>query len=143
MFVKPIAEATPADSTHRVRRARHFHRAGYAFVIALMLFFALLSLIGFLASGTLMLVSGNRQMGVVALCCVAAFVLLRLAAAWHTRKLTCGLCHGTILHEKRCLKHERAEKWPLLGYRFTAVLRTILTLGFTCMYCGTTYRLRK
>jgi hypothetical protein len=143
MNVKTIAEAMPAEPLHRVRRARHFHRSGYAYLVAALLFLAMVALVSFVTFGVLMALTRDRNMGLVALASCAAFVLLRLIAAWHTRKLTCGLCHGTLLHEKRCLKHERAEKWPLLGHRSTAVLRIIFTLGFTCMYCGTPYRLRK
>ena len=143
MFVKTIAETMPAETSHRVRRARHFHRAGYAYVVAVLLFLSMLCLIGFVAAGVMLAISGDRLFGIISLSCIGGFMLLRVIAAWHTRKLCCGLCHGTLLHEKRCLKHERAERWPLLSCRSTAVLRTLFTLGFTCMDCGTPYRLRK
>jgi uncharacterized membrane protein YciS (DUF1049 family) len=112
-------------------------------VVALLLLFSKITILLFLVFGVMMLLSGDRQMGIWSLICMGGFVLLQLIATWHSRKLTCGLCHGTILHEKRCLKHERAEKWPLIGYRATAMLRIIFTLGFTCMYCGSIFRLRK
>ncbi len=55
----------------------------------------------------------------------------------------CPLCRGTPLHNQRCFKHRLAQRWPLLTYRATTVLRILTTLRFRCMYCGTPFRLFK
>ena len=55
----------------------------------------------------------------------------------------CPLCHGTPLHSRSCPKHRLAQKWPLLTYRATAVLKILTTFDFRCMYCGTPFRLFK
>ncbi len=102
-----------------------------------------MAMLGFILSGLKMWLTGTREWGVYALVCIGTFVFARLTAAWHTHRLTCPLCHGTVLHEKRCHKHRDAQKLPLIGYRATAVLSLLCTARFSCMYCGTLFRLKK
>ena len=58
----------------------------------------------------------------------------------HTR---CPLCSGQIFHNKRCLKHERAVKYPLVSYMYSMVIDMYIRRSFRCMFCGTAFRLRK
>ena len=110
---------------------------------ALMLVLAFVGMVGFILCGVKMWLTGGREWGEYALACMALFVFGRLTAAWHTHRLNCPLCHGTVLHEKRCRKHRDARKLPLIGHRATAVLSLLCTGLFSCMYCGTQFRLKK
>ncbi|MDB6137515.1 MAG: hypothetical protein JWO94_587 [Verrucomicrobiaceae bacterium] len=110
---------------------------------ALLLVLAFVAMLGFILCGLKMWLTGGREWGEYALACMGTFVLARLTAAWHTHRLSCPLCHGMVLHEKRCRKHRDARKLPLIGYRATAVLSLLCTGLFSCMYCGTLFRLRK
>ncbi len=143
--MKTVVETVQDLPVQRVRRPRHFPRPGQAVLAALLLVVAFFAFAGFLVCGLKMwLTQGqDRDWGIYALVCMGVFVLCRLSAAYYTHRLTCPLCHGVVLHEKRCHKHREARKLPLLGYRATAVLSLLLTGTFSCMYCGTLFRLRK
>lgn len=108
-----------------------------------MLLLAFLFFVAFLVLGALMFARGDRAMGVWSLVCLGAFGLARLLAFVWSRGLACPLCHGTVLAEKGCRKHENAVKLPLLPHKSAVVLGVLFTLGFRCMYCGTAYRLWK
>lgn len=90
-----------------------------------------------------LLLTGERAWGYRALGSLAVFGLARVLAFLNNRHLTCTLCHGTLLHEKRCRKHADATRIPGLSHRAATVLSTLCTSTFRCMYCGTPYRLRK
>jgi hypothetical protein len=135
-------DPTPQTAA-RPRRGRGFHRSGKAWVVSLLLLLAFLSFVSFLSFGALMFIKGDRSLGLPSLVCLAVFVITRTLAFFWSRDITCPLCHGTILAERRCRKHELARKLPLLSYKATTVLGIVFTLGFRCMYCGTAYRLWK
>lgn len=143
MIVKSVADVSTDQQVHRVRRARSFRRPVLLWFTALLLFLSFVSFVAFLTFGTLMVLQNDKTMGIFALAAISAMVVTRLWAALYTRRLTCPLCMGTVLHEKTCRKHGNARRFPLLGYRTTAVLSALLCLGFTCMYCGTAFRLKK
>lgn len=72
-----------------------------------------------------------------------AYLLVRVWAYVLSRRIMCPLCHGPVLHERRCHKHRDAHRCGPLSFRLTTVC-DILTRGmFTCMYCGTPFRMRK
>jgi uncharacterized membrane protein YciS (DUF1049 family) len=104
---------------------------------------AYVAMVAFVLLGVRMAVQGDRSLGYVALACLGGFVLLRVCATWYAAGLTCNLCHGEVLRSRRCTKHARASKFPLLSYRMTVVLQTVFTLRFTCMYCGSPFRLKQ
>lgn len=141
--MKTVTEALPALPVQRVRRPRHFPRPGRAVLAALLLTLAFFGMVGFLVCGIRLWLTGERDWGLYALASLGVFVIARISAAWQTHRLHCPLCHGTVLHEKRCRKHGDARKLPLLGYRSSAVLSLLCTGLFTCMYCGSAFRLRK
>jgi len=58
-------------------------------------------------------------------------------------RVKCPLCHGQPLHQKNCRMHRDARKILCFNYRISAVLDIIGDGEFTCMYCGTPFRLRK
>ena len=141
--MKTVAEAVSDIPVQRVRRPRHFPRPGRAVFTALLLVLAFAAMVGFLVAGLKMWLTNDPEWGVYALVCIGVFVIARLSAAWNTHRLACPLCHGMVLHEKRCRKHRDARKIPLIGYRATAVLSLLFTGNFSCMYCGTLFRLKK
>jgi hypothetical protein len=145
MQVKTIAEARAAQppAVQRVRKPRHFSRPVAAWFTALLLSFSMVAFVAFVYFGLEMYLKGQPEIGYHALIALGTATLLRLVAAYHASKLVCNLCHGTVLREKRCLKHHEASKWPLLGYSKSAALSILFCWNFTCMYCGTAYRLKK
>lgn len=143
IIVKTVDEAVSEIPLQRVRRPRHFPRPGSAVLTALLLVLAFFAMLGFGVCGVQMWLTHEKVWGIDALVCMGIFVFSRLIAAWQTHRLVCPLCHGTVLHEKRCRKHKDARQLPLIGYRATAVLSLLCTGLFTCMYCGTVFRLKK
>ena len=98
---------------------------------------------GFVVFAVLLLIRREPVHGFAALALLAVFGVARGLALLHNRHLTCTLCHGTVLSEKRCRKHDRAFRIPGLSYSASAALSVLCTGRFRCMYCGTPYRVRK
>lgn len=140
--MKTVAEAADEPAL-RVRRPRTFRRPVLLWFTALLFLVSFLALVAFVVCGTLLFLHHDRQMGIYALVAFVIMVGTRLAAAINSHRLCCHLCHGTVLHEKICRKHDNARRLPLLGHRAAAVLGTVFTGSFTCMYCGSLYRLKK
>ncbi len=111
--------------------------------MAFLLLLAYVGIAAFAVSVVQLFWLDDKQYGIHALVGLGVFVTCRLTAFVLARSLTCPLCHGTVMHEKRCRKHAEAFRIPTLTYRFSAVLSILLTWGFRCMYCGTQYRLRR
>ncbi|MEZ5301710.1 MAG: hypothetical protein R3F11_13825 [Verrucomicrobiales bacterium] len=97
-----------------------------------------LGAIGVLAA---MFATGDRQHGIWFLGILALHLVFRIWRYSHVIRLSCQLCHCPILHSRRCHKHRNATKLPLIGHRASAALEVFFRHGFTCMYCGTKYRL--
>ena len=55
------------------------------------------------------------------------------------RKAKCMLCQGTPYLDSGAHVHQKAWKLPVLNYGNTNVLRSLFTLHFRCMFCGTLY----
>lgn len=136
------AEPQPLE-TNRSRRARSYHRPGRVLLVAFLL---LLAFVGFVAFGigvVQMTRSDDPQWGWLALGGLGLFTLSRITVFFLASSLTCPLCHGTLMHERRCRKHEKAFRLKPLSYRASAVISLLTTTTFRCMYCGTAYRLRR
>ena len=127
----------------RVRKARAFIRPGRLLLVALMLLGAYSGFVVFLIGLAGLIALGTAAPGVLALSGLAAFGLGKLAAFGLSRSLSCSLCHGPVMQERRCQKHAQALRLPLLSHRASAVASVLTTGTFRCMYCGTAYRLRK
>jgi predicted RNA-binding Zn-ribbon protein involved in translation (DUF1610 family) len=136
------SEPKPIEIT-RTRRARGYHRPGRLLLVALLLLLAFLSFLAVIAGVAMMFVTDVREWGWLALAGLGLFALSRAAVFMLASALNCPLCHGTVMHEKRCRKHDDAFRlWPL-SYRASAVLSLLFTASFRCMYCGTAWRLRR
>lgn len=138
-----IAKSQESAAPLKIRRTRVFSSPVRLILGSFLLLVAFVSFLGFVwFSGTL-LINGNRADGILALGLLAVFGMSRLLAFLNNEKLHCSLCHGTILHEKRCRKHADAVRIPGLSYRAATAASVLCTGAFRCMYCGTTYRLHK
>jgi len=142
-FVPASSVQVPVPAPARTRRSRHHPRSLAIACGACLLFLAFACFIGFAWFTGELILSGDRSHGILALSLLAGFGLARLLAFLNNRHLSCTLCHGTLLHEKRCRKHADATRIPGLSYRAATALRVLCTGSFRCMYCGTPYRLKK
>lgn len=136
------AEPRPIEAP-RVRKARAFTRPGRLLVVALLLLTAFVGSIAFAAGLIGIFTIGTQESGILALGGLGLFAVGKMGAFGLSRSLVCALCHGTVMHEKRCQKHSQAFRIPLLSHRASAVASVLTTGAFRCMYCGTPYRLRK
>jgi len=143
MTAKSITEVATDPNVQRMRRARAFKRPLLLWFTALLYVLAFAAFVAFIVFGVRMYLEQNKTMGIYALAAVGVLVFARVLAAINSRHLTCHLCMGTVLHEKTRHKHQNAKRLPLFGHRAMAVLNVLFTAGFTCMYCGTPFRLRK
>ena len=132
-------ETKPAPA----RRSRSFHRRRRLYLSALVLVVGLSSLAAFVFFGAHMVATGDRSSGLLALGFLSGFVVLRVIGSLLTQNLRCQLCQGTVLRDRGCHKHRDADKLPMLTHRLSAALRVVFTCAFTCMYCGTPFRLKK
>jgi len=139
----PVVPAPSTTESMRARRSRHFQRPGRMLLVALLLGIAFVAFSVFAVGSVTLILSDHHESGIAALVGLSVFGIARLLAFLLSRSLTCPLCHGPVMHEKRCHKHSEAQRLPMMSYRGTVVLAVLFTLGFRCMYCGTPYRLRK
>lgn len=138
------AEPQPLQNT-RTRRARHFPRTGRLLSTAFLLLLSWVGLGLFLWGGVELLRSHGdaSQQGWMALGGLALFIGGRMLAYLTGSRLFCSLCHGPVLHEKKCRKHADAVRLGPLSYRTSTVISLLCTGVFRCMYCGTAFRMRK
>ena len=136
-------ETNQPPAPARQRRSHTFHRPWRIWIVSLLFVVFGVSFAAFLTAAIALPVVGQRWIGIAALACAFISVVSRLAAFVLSRDLHCGLCHGTVMSEKRCRKHADAVRLRPLGYRATAVLSVLFTLSFRCMYCGTRFKLWK
>jgi amino acid transporter len=141
--VKSVADVVPDPHVQRVRRARSFKRPGLLWFTALLYVVAFAAFVAFVVFALRMYLEHNKAMGIYALAAIGVLVIARVWASINSRNLTCHLCMGPVLHEKTCHKHHDAKRLPIFGYRAATVLSTLFAGGFSCMYCGTPFRLKK
>ncbi len=126
-----------------MRRSHGFHRPWRIWLASLFLALAFLSFFAFLGLAIALPLNVGRAAGIGSLVCLGISIGARLAAFVLARRLVCGLCHGTVLSEKKCRKHVDAARIPPLSHRATTALQVLCTRSFRCMYCGTRFRLWK
>lgn len=108
-----------------------------------MLWLSVVGGVAFIGGLVGMFATEKPEYGHLALIGLAAFAVARAFVFGLSRSLVCPLCHGTVMHEKRCQKHGQAARWSFLSYRATAAASVLCHFAFRCMYCGTAYRLKK
>ncbi|MDZ4287893.1 MAG: hypothetical protein U0984_08035 [Prosthecobacter sp.] len=136
------AEPLPAEAP-RARKARAFTRPGRLVLVALLLFGAFVGSVAFGLGLIGMIATGTQEAGILALSGLGAFATGKIGAFALSRSLVCSLCHGTVMHEKRCQKHAQAFRIRPLSHRASAAAAILTTGTFRCMYCGTPYRLKR
>ena len=127
----------------KVQRARPFHRPGRIFVVLLLdlLLLALLAACGYCLYQLFGL--ENKDFGKPFIALLGVLVFLFVIRRLYESKISCPLCHGPVLQNRRCLKHRKAHRIFFLTHRATAILDILTGLRFTCMYCGTRFRTRR
>ena len=59
------------------------------------------------------------------------------------KPLRCRICGQPLLSSKKCFRHVKAHRFPLLGYIIPTSLHMLFFHWFRCVYCGTSVRLKK
>ncbi|MBL9113653.1 MAG: hypothetical protein JNJ83_01505 [Verrucomicrobiaceae bacterium] len=140
---RPISEVQCDPHSSSSRRYRSWHRRFSLFVTAAIILLGAAGLVFFVVCGARTVALESRADGIKALGGFVLFALSKVFGGWMTRQLTCHLCHGPVLKDRGCHKHQHAFKLPGLSYRISAALSIVFALRFRCMYCGTGYRLKK
>jgi len=136
------AEPKPLEAP-RVRSARGYHRPGRLLLVAVLLLLAFCGALAFVTGVGGLVLTDEKLWGWLALAGLGLFTVSRVTVFIMAKVLTCPLCHGTVMHEKRCHKHANAFRlWPFT-FRASAVIALLTTGSFRCMYCGTPWRLRR
>ena len=137
-----VSTSTLSHDLH-AHRGRLFRQPLRAYAGATLLVSAFAAF-GIFAAGLLaMMTTGEPLHAYWSLAGLLTFGFCRILAFLNNRHLKCTLCHGPVLHEKRCRKHAEAARLPGLSHRAATAILLFLTTTFTCMYCGTHFRLRK
>ena len=71
------------------------------------------------------------------------FVAVYVTSSIYRGRIICPLCLGTVLKTQRCRKHRNARRALFLTHKATVFFDILTRFGFTCMYCGTRFRLRR
>lgn len=132
-----------SESPARVRRSRAYRHPGRIWFASLLLVLSFVFMAAFIGLAVALPITHSRTIGIASLAVLAACIAARLWAFFLTRRVQCGLCHGSVLIDNGCRKHAHAARIPPLSWRATTVLSILFTLSFRCMYCGTRFRLWK
>ena len=137
-------EVVLPNAAARVQRPRAFkNRISLLYGVFLAILTNVVFWWGVVALGMMLIPPKNPDYGVQAVIAIVAYGILRSLRYVHAISLSCPLCHGPVLHEKKCHKHRYASRYLLFSYRASLLLDIITRLHFNCMYCGTPFRLKK
>ena len=106
-------------------------------------FVNLLPLLAVFGSLLLFCLTREKMYGYLFLSALPIYGITRAVRHVSLSKVTCPLCHGPVILQKRCRKHVRSHKIPLLSHRLSCLVDICLKGVFNCMYCGTKFRVRK
>jgi hypothetical protein len=127
----------------RVQRARAFKWPGKIIFSVFLSVVGWVLLVAALAVLAKLLITQDRGYGIYFLAAFGGYIFVRLAGFIYAMRVRCPLCHGPPLHQKRCHMHRDARKFGFLSYRVSTILDILGDGVFTCMYCGTPFRLKK
>ena len=85
----------------------------------------------------------DREYGKLFVWVAIFFVALWAIRYIHSRSVSCPLCHGKLLYGSKCHKHRDARRRGPLTYTASLFVDVLLSGRFTCMYCGTPFRMRR
>ena len=120
--------------------ARHFKDARRV-VCAIFVWLVSALLLVSAAVAVVLMVMVDRSYGVLFLVSMAVYIGVRVLRFAMGRRLSCPLCHGSILQKKKCRMHRDARKLGFLNYTQSLLMDAALHGRFTCQYCGTPFRL--
>jgi hypothetical protein len=122
--------------------ARHYGRPGPVWVGAFLWIIQCLLVLGAMAALAMTFVV-SKDYGLLFVFIAIALGIL-IAIRWiQSRAVSCPLCHGKILHGSKCHKHRDARRRGLFTYTSSLLMDVLLSGRFTCMYCGTPFRMRR
>ena len=122
--------------------ARHINRPKAIILGAFLWLIQLLLIVAALAALGLMFWV-DKGYGIWFIGGAAGVGLLWLVRFIHARSVTCQLCHGKILHGSQCHKHSESRRHGMFSYTSSLYIDVVSGGKFTCMYCGTPFRLKK
>lgn len=125
------------------QKARHFPRPGLIYWLAFLRLVAAIVFLIFLFYCANLFMTRHAPYGHAALAALSAYALLRAYCFFKSRNLRCNLCHGTVLMTNSSHRHRNARKIPLIGYKWTVILDILIRRTFTCLHCGSLFRLKK
>lgn len=115
-----------------------------SFAIALFLSaFHYLSLVALLAGGMLFLLRQDQLAAVVLAAAAGLCALTWVLAFLKRRSARCPLCKGTPYLNTGALVHRKATRIFPLNHGTSAIISSLFTLRFRCMFCGTRFDLLK
>ena len=97
----------------------------------------------FIATLIVLLIHRDLHAAYLAAAALAAVGLTWLFSFLARGKARCPLCKGTPYLNTGAGTHQKAVRIFPLNHALTAMLSTIFTLRFRCMFCGTRYDLLK
>ena len=128
----------------KTNTARPFRRSEKLIMAVLI---ELLKVVLFLACGAalgMVFYSGGENLyGWLFFGLLACFLGVYVVSRIYRNTVLCPLCFGTILKTQGCRKHDKAHRIFFLTYKATILVDILTGLKFTCIYCGTRFRLRK
>jgi hypothetical protein len=124
----------------KARSIRH-KRPFVAAVLASALHY--LCLLAAATCGTLFILNPNQQTVRALVACLVLAIVSWVIAYFRRRAAVCPLCKGTPMLHSGALPHAKAVRIPPLNHGVTAVLSTLVSQQFTCMYCGCRFDLLK
>ncbi|MGE9268842.1 MAG: hypothetical protein ACQKBY_12170 [Verrucomicrobiales bacterium] len=71
--------------------------------------------------------------------CLLSSVILWFIGFLKRRHVRCALCQGTPYVDTGARYHSDASKLPVMNYGQSNLVRSLVTLRFRCMFCGTAY----
>lgn len=132
-----------AGNWENYQKPRPFHHPGRFVAGVLLNLGCWLAAIWCIAMGVVYWRTDDKKWLMWALVALVAHIVFRIFRYTNGLRTHCPLCHGTPLHEKRCRKHRLANKFLFFDHRTSTVLSFLTRGHFSCMYCGTPFRLRR
>lgn len=97
------------------------------------------AVVGLLTSVAIYLLEPKAHSGILFVGLMALTLGCWLFSYLARRKAKCMLCHGTPFLDSGAHVHAKAWKFPGVNYGNSNAMRSLFTLHYRCMYCGTLY----
>lgn len=139
--MKPDRGSPPRKPSRDSRKARSLRTRRPILIAVALAAIHYLALATALTAAVLFAIDPSMDTAKVLIATVA-FAIATWIAAWFRRKAAlCPLCKGTPLLNTGAMPHALAYRFPPFNHGVTAILTTLFSLHFRCMYCGSHYDL--